>query len=69
MEKPDTVYIAPELLVQKALELKKEGNIGLAYTYNEPLISFEFVHDCCKLAREKGLLTFLSPTVIFSRSL
>lgn len=59
MEKPDTVYIAPELLVQKALELKKEGNIGLAYTYNEPLISFEFVLDCCKLAREKGLLNVL----------
>lgn len=42
-----------------ALRLVKEGNIGLAYTYNEPLISYEYVRDCAKFAHEKGLLNVL----------
>lgn len=42
-------------LVYKANELKSKGNIGIAYTYNEPLISYEFVMDCAKLAKEQGL--------------
>lgn len=42
-------------LVAKAYELKGRGNIGLAYTYNEPLIGYEFVRDCGLLAKEKGL--------------
>lgn len=59
MEKPDTVYVPPESLVYKAYDLKSAGNIGLAYTYNEPFISFEYVLDCCKLAREKKLKNVL----------
>ncbi|NLM72455.1 MAG: AmmeMemoRadiSam system radical SAM enzyme [Clostridiaceae bacterium] len=55
MEKPGTVYVTPEELADKALELKKANNIGLAFTYNEPLINFEYVMDCCKLSKEKGL--------------
>lgn len=45
----------PPQLVEKALELVPQGNIGLAYTYNEPLIGYEFVMDCARLASEKGL--------------
>jgi len=59
MEKPDTVYISPESLVYKAYDLKDSGNIGLAYTYNEPFISYEYVLDCCKLAKEKKLKNVL----------
>lgn len=44
-----------EELVEKALLLKDRGNIGIAYTYNEPLIGYEFVRDCATLAKEKGL--------------
>ncbi len=51
----DTVYVSPEQLVTKALKLKSEGNIGIAYTYNEPLIGYEYVLDCSKLAHENGL--------------
>lgn len=47
--------IMPQKLVDKALELVPEGNVGIAYTYNEPLIGYEFVRDCSGLAREKGL--------------
>lgn len=47
--------ISPEQLVDIALDAKSEGNIGIAYTYNEPLTSYEFVYDCSKLAKSRGL--------------
>lgn len=31
------------------------GNIGIAYTYNEPVIWFEYVTECAKLSKAKGL--------------
>ncbi len=59
LEKPETVYISPESLLYKAYDLKSSKNIGLAYTYNEPLMSYEYVLDCCKLVRDKGLKNVL----------
>lgn len=50
---------SPESLVQKAIELKPLGNIGIAFTYNEPLINVEFVRDTFALARQHGLHTAL----------
>ena len=47
--------ITAEDLVNQACDLRSRGNIGLAYTYNEPLIGYEFVKDCSILAKEKGL--------------
>lgn len=47
--------ISKEELVDEAVLLREKGNIGIAYTYNEPLIGFEFVYDCAVLAREAGL--------------
>lgn len=54
-----TVYVSPESLVSKALELQAEGNIGLAFTYNEPTVSFEYVRDCETLSRKDGLCSVL----------
>lgn len=56
-EKKDNIcmQIMPEELVKKAEDMREQGNIGIAYTYNEPLIGYEFVRDTAKLAREKGL--------------
>lgn len=45
----------PEDLINIALDLIPEGNIGIAYTYNEPLIGYEFVKDCAILARKNNL--------------
>ncbi len=45
----------PEELVLRALQLLECGNIGIAYTYNEPLVGYEYVQDCAKLARGRGL--------------
>ncbi len=45
----------PEFVLEKAKEFIPYGNIGVAYTYNEPLIGFEFVRDCAKLVHEAGM--------------
>ena len=52
-------YYDPEEIVKTALELRSRGNIGLAFTYNEPLIGYEFVRDTAKLAKESGLQNVL----------
>lgn len=51
-EEPPTAIITPEELVQKA---KEANSLGIAYTYSEPLVWFEFVLATAKLAREEGL--------------
>ncbi|MBR3258599.1 MAG: radical SAM protein, partial [Eggerthellaceae bacterium] len=51
--------VTPEQLVKQALDLRKRRCIGIAYTYNEPLASFEFVRDTANLAREAGLVNVL----------
>lgn len=50
------VEMTPEELVKRAVAAKPYGNVGLAYTYNEPFISYEFVMDCAKLIQEQGLV-------------
>lgn len=47
--------VTPEELVTIALKYRKNGNIGIAFTYNEPLIGYEFVRDTARLAHENGL--------------
>lgn len=50
----------PEELAALALKLRRErGNLGLAYTYNEPLVAWEFVRDCAREVRGRGLLNVL----------
>lgn len=51
--------MSPEDLVAAAVAAVSEGNIGIAYTYNEPLVGYEFVLDTARLAHEKGLLNVL----------
>ncbi|MDO8578679.1 MAG: AmmeMemoRadiSam system radical SAM enzyme, partial [Dehalococcoidales bacterium] len=38
-------------------QAKREGCRGIAWTYNEPAIWFEYTLDCARLARENGLYT------------
>lgn len=49
--------IEPEVIINKAIELIPFGNIGVAFTYNEPLIGYEYVLDTERLAKENGLKT------------
>jgi len=55
----ETYEMTPEQLVKKALALRPRGNAGIAYTYNEPLIGYEFVFDCAILAHRQGLKNVL----------
>ena len=48
-------FVDPEALVKCAMELVPRGNIGLAFTYNEPLVGWEFVRDAARLSREAGM--------------
>ncbi|MCL2339453.1 MAG: AmmeMemoRadiSam system radical SAM enzyme [Actinomycetia bacterium] len=50
---------SPADVVALARKLQPQGNIGLAYTYNEPLINYEFVRDTARLARAAGLVNVL----------
>ncbi len=52
-------FYAPEELTKLAAEQRRYGNIGLAFSYNEPLISFEYVKDTAALLRKAGLKTVL----------
>ena len=51
--------ITPEELVDIAYKFTDRGNIGVAYTYNEPLISYEFLRDTAKLVKAKGMKNVL----------
>lgn len=50
-----TQHVYPEDLIQVAIDLQPRGNIGIAYTYNEPLIGYEYVRDSARLAGKNGL--------------
>lgn len=49
----DGRFLSAEELADKAASLKKYGNIGIAYTYNEPTIMYEYVFDAARLLKEK----------------
>lgn len=49
--------LSPEEAVERAVLFRNRGNIGIAHTYNEPLINYEYVRDCAVLTREAGLKT------------
>ena len=51
--------MTPEELVGLALRYRSRGNIGIAFTYNEPLAGYEFVRDAGKLSHEAGLKNVL----------
>lgn len=47
--------LTPEEIVQSALE--ETDNSGVAFTYNEPVIWFEYMRDTAVLAKEAGMHT------------
>ena len=42
-----------------SLALGPRGNIGAAYTYNEPLVGYEYVRDCAAAVRARGMVNVL----------
>ena len=51
--------IPPGILADIAAYYRDKGNIGVAFTYNEPLIGYEYVRDTAKLVHEKGMKNVL----------
>ena len=51
--------VSPEAMVSLAEQTRSRGNIGIAFTYNEPLVGYEYVLDTAKLAKERGLKTVM----------
>ncbi len=52
-------YLAPEALAELAVKYRDQGNIGVAFTYNEPLVGWEYVRDTARLVHEKGMLNVM----------
>ena len=70
MAKLDDSYyqkMTPEEIVNQAVSLQSQGNIGLAYTYNEPLIAWEFVRDCAIEIKKNKLKNVLVTNGCFSQ--
>ena len=52
-------YISPEELTAIADSARSRGNIGVAFTYNEPLIGYEYIRDTAKLVHEAGMVNVI----------
>lgn len=51
--------LSPDALVALALSVRERGNCGLAFTYTEPLMAYEYVVAAAELARRNNLKTVL----------
>ena len=51
----ESAAISPQDLADEALRWKERGNAGVAFTYNEPLVGWEFVRDTAVLVKEYGM--------------
>lgn len=51
--------LSPKELADIAKECVSRGNIGVAFTYNEPLIGYEYVRDTAKLIHDMGMKNVL----------
>lgn len=53
--KPNTEYISVEDIIRRSKEYREQNNIGLAFTYNEPMMFYEYVLDVAKRCKEENL--------------
>ncbi len=54
-----TEDVSPEALAALAEELRPRGNLGAAYTYNEPLVGYEYVRDCAQAIHARRMYNVL----------
>lgn len=55
MSNPETRFMAPEEIINIAVATKSKGNIGIAFTYNEPSTWYEYVYDIALEAKKYDL--------------
>lgn len=51
--------LSPEKILRLAQSLTVEGNIGVAWTYNEPSLSLEFIRDTAPLIKKAGMVNVM----------
>lgn len=56
---PEVYTVTPGKILSIAIDEIPSGNIGVAYTYNEALVGYEFVRDTAKLIHEHDLKNVL----------
>lgn len=54
-----TEYVSPETLCDIAKSYISDGNIGVAFTYNEPLLYYDYILDTAMLLKSEGLKTVI----------
>ena len=65
MQFADTAeFITPDELAAAAERYRARGNVGVAFTYNEPLVGYEYVRDTAKLVQEAGMVNVLVSKVM-----
>ena len=62
----DYELLQPKELIEKAKSIP--GNIGITFTYNEPVIWFEYMRECAELAKAEGLSTVMISAGYVSRA-
>ncbi len=55
-KKTKTIFLSPEQLVDTAIQYK---SLGVAFTYTEPVVWYEYIMDTAALLRKAGLKTVL----------
>lgn len=58
-QKPSTRYFAPEELLKICVAYREKRSIGLAFTYNEPVMWHEYIMDLAPLLQAEGLKVVL----------
>ena len=51
--------LTPEQALALARHYRADGSIGLAYTYNEPTLGYEFIIQTARLVHEAGLVNVM----------
>jgi pyruvate formate lyase activating enzyme len=53
--------LVPEMTINKIIKdaLSTDKNIGVAFTYNEPIIWIEYIRDVAEIAKKEGLYTVM----------
>jgi pyruvate formate lyase activating enzyme len=52
----DSEYYSPEDILSLAQRDREQGNVGVAFTYNEPMIGYEYVRDTAKIIKQAGMV-------------
>ncbi len=58
-EEGEDCQLSPQELAEKAMMCRSSGNIGVAFTYNEPLVGWEYVLDTARIVKRQGMKNVL----------